>query len=210
MAHRPPPAADGWTVRRYRVARAREGSMGRRRAGLAAAVLLSGAGAAAAADCDLLLAGGRVIDGTGAPWFRADVCVTGDRITAVSAPGTLSGRRRIDLADAFVTPGFIDMLGQSEYNVLVDPRAASKITQGITTEITGEGGGSVAPMSPRMVKEGQDTWTHYGVQPDWTDFAGYFRAFERARPAINLGSFVGAGAVRDYVIGRADRGANPA
>src|SRR6185436_8242319 len=119
--------------------------------------------------CDLLLANARVVDGTGAPWFRADVCVAGDRIAALTAPGKGTGKRRIDVGDAYVTPGFIDMLGQSEYNVLVDPRAASKITQGITTEITGEGGGSIAPVNARMIAEGQDGYRYYGVTPDWTD-----------------------------------------
>ena len=89
--------------------------------------------------CDLLFSGGRVVDGTGAPWFRADVCVVGDRIAAIGRLGDVNAKRRIDASKLVVAPGFIDMLGQSEYNVLVDPRAASKITQGITTEITGRG-----------------------------------------------------------------------
>ncbi|HEV3073338.1 MAG TPA: hypothetical protein VHB47_02875, partial [Thermoanaerobaculia bacterium] len=118
---------------------------------LSALVAVSPAGAvsapaspAAALDCDLLFAGGRVVDGTGAPWFRADVCVAGGRIAAVGQLGTVRARRRIEASRLVITPGFIDMLGQSEYNVLVDNRAASKITQGITTEITGEGS-SIAP-----------------------------------------------------------------
>src|SRR5687768_6360132 len=85
---------------------------------------------------DLILAGGRVVDGTGAPWFRADVGIRGDRIEAVGDLSKATARRRIDATKLVVAPGFIDMLGQSEYNVLVDNRAASKITQGITTEIT--------------------------------------------------------------------------
>ena len=100
-------------------------------------------------------------------------------------------------------------LGQSEYNVLVDNRAASKITQGITTEITGEGQ-SIAPMNARMIADMKDVSARYGVTPDWTTLAGYWKAFERARPAINLGTFVGAGGVRDLVIGKDDRPATPA
>ena len=171
---------------------------------LAAAVV-----AAPPASCDLLFSGGRVVDGTGAPWFRADVCVVGDRIAAVGKLGEVPARRRIDAQRLVVSPGFIDMLGQSEYNVLVDPRAASKITQGITTELTGEGG-SIAPVNERMIADGKDVWAHYGVTPDWATLDGYFRAFERARPAINLGTFVGAGGVRDLVIGKDDRPATPA
>ena len=165
---------------------------------------LFGAAPALPAPCDLLFAGGRVVDGTGAPWFRADVCVVGDRIAAVGDLAGVPARRRVEAEGLVVSPGFIDMLGQSEYNVLVDPRAASKIAQGITTELTGEGS-SIAPVNARMIAADRDVWTHYGVTPDWTTLDGYFQAFERARPAINLGTFVGAGGVRDLVIGKDDR-----
>ncbi len=163
---------------------------------------------AGSVHCDLLFAGGRVVDGTGAPWFRADVCVAGDRIAALGNLSDVPAKRRIDAKKLLVAPGFIDMLGQSEYSVLVDNRAASKITQGITTEITGEGT-SIAPLNARMIADRKEIWAHYGVTPEWTTLAGYFRAFERARPAINLGTFVGAGGVRDLVIGKDNRAAAP-
>jgi dihydroorotase/N-acyl-D-amino-acid deacylase len=156
----------------------------------------------------LLFAGGRVVDGTGAPWFRADVCVTGDRITAVGDLAGAEAKRRIDASSLVLAPGFIDMLGQSEYYVLVDNRAASKVTQGITTEITGEGG-SIAPLSARMIADDKETWARYGVTPSWSDLEGYFGALEKARPAINLGTFVGAGGLRNLVIGLEDRPARP-
>src|SRR5437867_2443398 len=174
-------------------------------------VLLSAAAPAAGpspAACDLLLAGGRVVDGTGAPWFRADVCVVSDRIAAVGALGDRPARRRIDASGLVVAPGFIDMLGQSEYNVLVDGRAASKITQGITTEITGEGA-SIAPVNARMIADGKETWEHYGVTPNWTTLAQYFAEFRRRGSTINLGTFVGAGGVRNLVIGKDNRAATP-
>jgi len=158
---------------------------------------------------DLIFAGGRVVDGTGAPWFRADVGIVGDRIAAIGDLSRAGATRRIDASRLVVAPGFIDMLGQSEYNVLVDNRAASKITQGITTEITGEGR-SIAPMNARMIADAKDTWAHYGLTPDWTTLAGYWKAFDRARPAINLGTFVGAGGVRDLVVGKDDRPATAA
>jgi len=166
------------------------------------------AAAPAPAPCDLLFTGGRVVDGTGAPWFRADVCVVGDHVAAVGALGPRRARRRIDASKLVITPGFIDMLGQSEYNVLVDGRAASKITQGITTEITGEGG-SIAPVNARMVAEGAETWAHYGVKPNWTTLAGYFKEFQRRGSTINLGTFVGAGGLRNLVIGKDNRPATP-
>ncbi|HLN80347.1 MAG TPA: D-aminoacylase [Thermoanaerobaculia bacterium] len=160
------------------------------------------------ATFDLIFAGGRVVDGTGAPWFRADVGIAGDRIAAVGDLSRASSRRRVDVSRLVVAPGFIDMLGQSEYNVLVDNRAASKITQGITTEITGEGS-AIAPLNARMIADRKDAWSRYGVTPDWTTLAGYWKAFERARPALNLGTFVGAGGVRDLVVGKDDRAATP-
>jgi dihydroorotase/N-acyl-D-amino-acid deacylase len=158
---------------------------------------------------DVVFAGGRVVDGTGAPWFRADVGIAGDRIAALGDLSRAAAKRRVDAAKLVVAPGFIDMLGQSEYHVLVDNRAASKITQGITTEITGEGD-SIAPTNARMIADRIDVWIHYGVTPDWTTLAGYWKRFERARPAINLGTFVGAGGVRDLVIGKDERAATPA
>jgi len=163
----------------------------------------------ATARFDVVFLGGRVVDGTGAPWFRADVGIVGDRIAAIGDLSRAAAKRRIDAAGLVVAPGFIDMLGQSEYSVLVDNRAASKVTQGITTEITGEGR-AIAPTNARMIADGKDTWARYGVTPDWTTLAGYWKAFERAKPAINLGTFVGAGGVRDLVIGKDDRPATPA
>lgn len=170
---------------------------------------LSLAGPPASMSLDLIFTGGRVVDGTGAPWFRADVGISGDRIAAVGDLSRARAKRRIDASRLVVAPGFIDMLGQSEYNVLVDNRAASKITQGITTEITGEGS-SIAPLNARMIADRKDIWARYGVTPDWTTLAGYWKTFERARPAINLGTFVGAGGVRDLIVGKDDRRATPA
>ncbi len=157
-----------------------------------------------APTCDLLFAGGRVVDGTGAPWFRADVCVVGDRIAGVGWMPRATARRRIDASRLVVAPGFIDMMGQSEYDLLVDSRAASKITQGITTEITGEGS-SIAPLNARMLEAGRATYEYYGYTPTFTTLAGYFQELERRGTAVNLGTFVGAGGVRDLVIGQEDR-----
>jgi N-acyl-D-amino-acid deacylase len=157
---------------------------------------------------DLIFAGGCVVDGTGAPWFRADVGIVGDRIVAVGDLSKSPATRRIDASRLVVAPGFIDMMGQSEYRVLVDNRVASKITQGITTEITGEGS-SIAPLNDRMIEEGRDVWSRYGVTPGWTTLAGYWKEFERRRSAVNLGTFVGAGGVRDLVIGKENRPARP-
>jgi len=157
-----------------------------------------------AADYDLIFSGGRVVDGTGAPWFKADVAVKNDKVAAVGDLSAATAVRRIDAKGLVVAPGFIDMMGQSEYHVLVDGRAASKITQGITTEITGEGA-SIAPLNARMLEESKDLYEHYGVTPNFTTLSGYFEEFARRGSSINLATFVGAGGVRNLVIGKENR-----
>ncbi len=157
---------------------------------------------------DLLVSGGRVVDGTGAPWFAADVGVRDGRIAAVGVLAGHPAARTIDARGLVVAPGFIDLLGQSEYNVLVDKRAASKITQGITTEVTGEGD-SIAPTNDALIAEGRDLYEKYGVSPDWKSLDEYFRTLERRGSAVNLGTFVGSGSVRAMVVGRENRPATP-
>jgi len=171
--------------------------------GLASAAVALWAAPVGKTDFDLVIAGGRVIDGTGAPWFRADVGVRGDRIAAVGDLSAARATRRIEARDQAVAPGFIDMLGQSELNLLVDNRAESKIRQGITSEVTGEGG-SVAPLNAQQIADFKPWIDKYHVAVDWTDFKGYFARLRAARPAINLGSFVGAAQVREYVLGAGD------
>ncbi|MEO8432285.1 MAG: D-aminoacylase [Acidobacteriota bacterium] len=181
-------------------------------AGLSIVLSLPAGGASASPSAepdDFILEGGRVADGTGAPVFFADVAVRGGRITAIGRLGGRAANRRIDARGLIVAPGFIDLLGQSEYNVLVDSRAASKITQGITTEVTGEGD-SIAPIDQKALEEGSDTWKKYGVTPDWTTLDGYFRSLEKRGTAVNMATFVGSGGIRAMVVGRENRPATPA
>jgi dihydroorotase/N-acyl-D-amino-acid deacylase len=177
---------------------------------LAVAVSGQPAPSSAAAKYDLVIARGRVVDGTGAPWYVADVGVTGDRIAGI---GDLSGafaRTRIDAAGLVVSPGFIDMLGQSEFAVLVDNRAASKIMQGVTTEVTGEGT-SIAPLNERLLDDLAPSLEHFKVAADWRTLAEYFRRLDaRTHPAINIATFVGAGGLRTFVVGKDDRPATGA
>ena len=159
---------------------------------------------------DVLLSNGRIVDGSGAPWFRGDVGIVGDRIAAIGALKDASAGTTIDAADLVVAPGFIDLLGQSEFNVLVDGRAASKLLQGVTTEITGEGS-SIAPVNDRLVGEATPSATHFGIVIDWRTLGDYLRRLDlRSHPAINVGTFVGAGGIRNYVVGKDDRPATPA
>lgn len=150
---------------------------------------------------DLLIRGGRIVDGTGSPWYRGDVAVRGDRIAAVGLLPEAQARDTVDATGLIVAPGFIDMLGHSEYPLLRDGRAISKITQGITSEITGEVS-SVVPVNENTLRE---LPAEYRPLVDWTDLHGYFRSFERRGSAINLGTFVTVGSVRRYVMGDADR-----
>src|SRR5437879_2121626 len=159
---------------------------------------------------DVLITNGRIVDGTGSPWMRGDVGIVGDRIAAVGRLTGASAAATIDATNLVVAPGFIDLLGQSEFNVLVDGRAPSKIMQGVTTEVTGEGS-SIAPVNDRMIQEASATAKHFGVVQDWRTLGDYFRRLEeRSRTAINVATFVGAGGVRNYVIGKDDRAATQA
>jgi len=106
---------------------------------------------AAAQPFDLVVRNGRVIDGTGSPWYAADIGIRGGRIAAIGRLTGASARRAIDAKGMVVAPGFIDMLGQSELTILVNPHLPSKIYQGITTEVTGEGG-SIAPLNDAVIK----------------------------------------------------------
>ena len=167
---------------------------------------------AAPAGDDLVFTGGRVADGTGAAAFRGEVAVRDGRISSVGdlAPDRIArARRRVDVTGLVVAPGFIDLLGQSEYNALVDRRAASKITQGITTEVTGEGE-SIAPLDETLLKSNEDTYRRYGLRPDWSSLLTYFMRFRRTPPTINLGTFVGLGGLRHMVVGMEDRRAGEA
>jgi len=157
---------------------------------------------------DVILRGGWIVDGSGNPRYAGDVAVSGDRIAAVGYLGGAAARETLDVSGLVVAPGFIDMLGQSETNVLIDNRVLSKVTQGITTEVTGEGG-SVAPLTDLLVVDDSVWMKKYGVQEDWRDLNGYFAHLTRTKSAVNIATFVGATQVRLAVVGKQDRHATP-
>ena len=164
--------------------------------------------AAAPQKLDLVIEHGRVVDGTGGPWFRADVGIRGDRIVQMGDLQDVPAKLRIDARDHMVAPGFIDLLGQSELYVLVDPRAESKIRQGITTELTGELG-TVAPVRDEILG-GIGGWLAlHQVKIDWKDLDGYWKRFRAARPAMNLGTLVSTGQVRAAVMGQGSEAPTP-
>jgi dihydroorotase/N-acyl-D-amino-acid deacylase len=163
---------------------------------------------------DFIISDARIVDGTGAPWVVGDIGIAGDRIVAIGDLSKASSSKRIDATGLVVSPGFIDVQGQSEFNLLVDNRAASKITQGVTTEITGEGT-SIAPLNEHLKKQpdfqaNEESAKKYGVVLDWSSLGDYFKHLERTKSAINLGTFVGAGGVRNYVMGSVNRSASAA
>jgi N-acyl-D-amino-acid deacylase len=164
--------------------------------------------AAAEMTYDVIISGARIVDGTGAPWFVGDIAISGDRIAAMGDLHDARAKKRIDASGLVASPGFIDVQGQSEFNLLVDNRAASKTTQGVTTEITGEGT-SIAPLNDRLLADLKDDAQKYGVKLDWRSLDEYLNRLDRAHPAINLGTFAGAGGIRTYVIGKENRPATP-
>jgi N-acyl-D-amino-acid deacylase len=172
---------------------------------------------------DVVIRNGHIVDGTGSPWYSGDIAIRDGRIVRivpsgltgeVAAPGlaspgpatqdALPARNTIDAHGMIVAPGFIDMLGQSERSVLREPHLPSKIFQGITTEITGEGN-SIAPRSEKMLAAG----TASGAT-EFRSFAEYFKRFEAGGSAINLGSYVGATTVRRMLLGDENRAPTPA
>src|SRR5258708_7733162 len=159
-------------------------------------------------DYDLIIRNGSIVDGSGRPAFRADLAIKGDRIVRIGNLQRSTAGRTIDAGGQVVAPGFIDMLGQSETYLLVDPRAMSKVMMGVTTEITGEGE-SIAPINDRILKEQEDFNRRYNLTVDWRTLSEYFDRLGKQGAGVNLGTFVGATQVREYVIGYDDRPPTP-
>jgi N-acyl-D-amino-acid deacylase len=157
---------------------------------------------------DLVIAHGHIVDGTGSPWYSGDVGIRDGRIAAIGNLADAPRKRTLDAQGKVVAPGFIDMLGQSEQTILVDPRLPSKIFQGITTEITGEGN-SAAPLNDAMLAADRGGYEHYHLTPDWRTFRQYFARIEKQGMGINLASYVGATQVRRMVLGDDDKQPTP-
>ena len=122
---------------------------------------------------DTVITNGHIIDGTGSPWYSGDIGIRDGKIAAIGNLSAAQRTRTIDVHGMVVAPGFIDMLGQSELTILVDPRLPSKIYQGITTEITGEGG-SIAPLNDAIIQADRSSYAHYHITPDWRTLPAIF------------------------------------
>ena len=157
---------------------------------------------------DLVISNGHIIDGTGSPWYSGDVGIRDGKISAIGNLSAAARKRTIDAAGEVVAPGFIDMLGQSELTILVDPRLPSKIYQGITSEITGEGT-SIAPLNDAIIQSDRAGYDHYKITPDWRTLREYFARLEKQGIGINLATYVGATQVRRVVIGDDDKQPTP-
>jgi N-acyl-D-amino-acid deacylase len=152
---------------------------------------------------DIVIINGHIIDGTGSPWYSGDIGIREGKIGSIGNLGAVPRTRTIDARGMVVAPGFIDMLGQSEGTILVDPRLPSKIYQGITTEITGEGE-SIAPLNDAILHADQEHYDQYHIHADWRTLRQYFSRIEKQGMGINLASYVGATRVRRMVLGDND------
>lgn len=160
-------------------------------------------------EFDILIRNGHIIDGTGSPWYSGDIGIRDGHIAAIGNLSQAHANQVIDAAGRVVAPGFIDMLGQSEITMLVDPHVPSKIFQGITTEITGEGD-SVAPQTDATLARMKPECQHYEITCGWRTFDEYFARLRKQGMGINLATYIGATQVRSVVIGEDDRAATPA
>jgi dihydroorotase/N-acyl-D-amino-acid deacylase len=176
---------------------------------LIAFLLLASLALAQTPTFDLVITHGHIIDGTGSPWYSGDIGIRDGKIAAIGNLSATARKRTIDAAGKVVAPGFIDMLGQSELTILVDPRLPSKIFQGITSEITGEGG-SIAPLNDAIIQSDRQGYEHFKINPDWRTFRQYFARLEKQGMGINLASYVGATQVRRMVLGDDDKQPTPA
>ena len=167
---------------------------------IATMLLVTTTSSTPAPEFDILIKNGQIIDGSGEPRYKADLAIKGDRIVRIGKLESATATRVIDANGMIVSPGFIDMLGQSETYVLIDPRAMSKVMMGVTTEITGEGE-SIAPINDRLIKEQEDFNRRYNLTIDWRTLDDYFKRLEKQGIGVNLGTFVGATQVREHVIG---------
>jgi N-acyl-D-amino-acid deacylase len=167
------------------------------------AMTLSAQQAVETGPFDVVILHGHIVDGTGSPWYSGDLGIRDGHIAAIGDLESAPAKQKIDAHGKIVAPGFIDMLGQSELTILVDPRLPSKIYQGITTEITGEGG-SVAPLNDAMLTADHSGYAHLRITPDWRTLREYFARLEKQGMGINLATYVGATSVRRMVLGDAD------
>ncbi|MGH9804756.1 MAG: N-acyl-D-amino-acid deacylase family protein, partial [Candidatus Acidiferrales bacterium] len=172
--------------------------------------LASGWRVEAAPAFDLVLKGGTLLDGTGAPAWLGDIGLVGDTIAALGSIAPEQGRRVLDVSGLHVAPGFIDIHSHSDFSLLAYPGAESRILQGITTEITGNCGSSAAPIAGLGAQAARRGFlSDTGVEPGWSDVASYFDLLEKTGIALNQALLLGQGTLRQNAIGLVDRPLTP-
>jgi N-acyl-D-amino-acid deacylase len=160
---------------------------------------------------DSVLRGALVFDGSGAPPVEADVALAGDRIVGVGPRLRASGARELDLRGLALAPGFVDIHSHTDLPLLVNPRAESKVRQGVTTEVVGQDGSSLGPWTAEQAARLDEGYRdRYGVALGFRELAGFFRTLEQRGSAVNVASMVGQGTVRGFVVGEDDRPATAA
>ncbi len=160
---------------------------------------------------DWILRGAVVYNGSGRASVQADVAVLGDRIQGVGARLSATGAKELDLKGLALAPGFIDIHSHTDLVLLVDPKAQSKIRQGVTTEVAGQDGDSVGPWSDVEFQQTRDSYrARYGVEIGFRDLPGFFQQLQRQGAAVNLASMVGQGTLRALVVGGSNRPATEA
>jgi len=154
---------------------------------------------------DLVIRRGFIVDGTGSPGFRADLAVNGGKIVKIAKTIEEGAKRVIDASGLAVCPGFIDMHTHSDFVLLVNPRAESKVRQGVTTEVIGNCGESAAPAKGVALERAERVMSRYGGEVEWTSFSDYLDLLERRGIALNVAALVGHGTVRMCVMGMENR-----
>ncbi|MBN8882514.1 MAG: amidohydrolase family protein, partial [Salana multivorans] len=170
---------------------------------------------AIARPVDVLLLGGEVVDGTGAPRRRADVAIADGRIVAIGDLADRAAERRIDVSGHVVTPGFIDMHAHSDLPLLTDPDHLAKVAQGVTTEVLGQDGLSYAPVDDATLAQVRRQIAGWNGNPadldlSWRTVGGYLDRLDRDGIAVNAVYLVPQGTLRLLVVGADDRPATPA
>ena len=157
---------------------------------------------------DLLIVNGRIVDGTGNPWYRADVGILGERIACIGCLSGSESRRQIEAQNKVVCPGFVDPHSHSDLYLLASPRHEPKIRQGITTEVLGQDGISYAPVTEAGLAYWREYWTPVNGRPildwNWRSVREYLDQFDR-RVSPNVAYLVPHGTLRHRMIGLADR-----
>ncbi len=179
----------------------------------AGAALLAGETlwAADPTTADTVLRGALVFDGTGAPPFETDIALSADRIVGVGPRLRAAGAREIDLRGLALAPGFVDIHSHADLPLFINPRAESKIRQGVTTEVVGQDGSSIGPWTSEQAARIDEGYRErYNVGLGFRDLAGFFRTLDQRGAAVNVASMVGQGTIRGFVVGEDDRPATEA